>query len=141
MSITTAELARHMARIGGVVAKPRAKRFSGPVSAKKRKSRIEQQFLLRWDGPAFVTEHRFHPVRKHRLDYAWPEAKVGMEVNGAIFGGASGHNTGMGIARDAEKNNLMQEVGWRLIILTAKSNLDDEIRRLKGLICPATTPT
>jgi very-short-patch-repair endonuclease len=114
--------------------KPRAKRFEGPVAARKRKSRIEQQFLSRWDGPEFTTEHRFHPVRKWRFDYAWPAAFVAMEIDGAIFGGASGHNTGMGIARDAEKANAAVELGWRLIRLTAKSDLADEIRRLKQLL-------
>jgi very-short-patch-repair endonuclease len=117
--------------------KPRAKRFEGAFSARKRKSRIETMFLIRWDGPDFVTEHRFHPVRKWRFDYAWPDSKVAMEVDGAIFGGKSGHNTGVGIARDAEKSNAAVELGWRLIRLTAKSNLDDEIRRIKGLILTA----
>jgi hypothetical protein len=115
-------------------AKPRAKRFEGPKSAAKRKSRIETLFLLRWDGPPFVAEFRFHAVRKFRFDYAWPQHMVAVEVDGAIFGGASGHNTGIGIARDADKNNLAVEGGWRLIRLTEKSNLDDEIRRLKVLM-------
>jgi very-short-patch-repair endonuclease len=119
--------------------KPRAKRFEGTFSARKRKSRIETQFLLRWNGPAFVTEYRFHPMRKWRFDFAWPLEKVAMEVDGAIFGGKSGHNTGVGIARDAEKNNNAVELGWRLIRLTAKSNLDDEIRRLKELIAAPVT--
>jgi very-short-patch-repair endonuclease len=132
-NMTSTELAQLMAA-RGPQAKPRAKRFEGPVSIKKRKSLIEQRFLAAWDGPEFTTEHRFHSVRKWRFDYAWPEAFVAMEIDGAIFGGASGHNTGIGIARDAEKSNAAVELGWRLIRLTAKSDLADEIRRLKLLL-------
>jgi hypothetical protein len=115
--------------------KPRAERFTGPVSAKKARARCETQFQLRWDGPAYTTEHRFHPTRKWRFDYAWPEAKVALEVEGAIFArGKSGHTSGVGVARDAEKGNAAQMIGWVVLRVTDKTNLDDLITGLKALI-------
>lgn len=64
-------------------------------------------------------EHRFHPERKWRFDFAWPEAKLAIEVNG---GGSRGrHNTVMGATRDAEKLNAAQTLGWAVLQYTVVS--------------------
>lgn len=125
---------------GGVTpAKPRAP-WGSVKRAKSTQSRIEQQFLARWSGPAYATEYRFHPTRQWRLDYAWPAAKVAVEVEGAIFSrGKSGHNSGMGIARDADKANAAQMLGWIYLRITDKTNLDDFIHGLTALL-EARTP-
>ena len=67
-------------------------------------------------------EHRFHPERKWRFDFAWPELKLAIEVNGG--GGRGRHNSVTGATADAEKMNAAQLLGWRVLIYTCKSVLD-----------------
>jgi very-short-patch-repair endonuclease len=60
------------------------------------------------------TEVRFHPVRKWRFDYAWPEHKVACEVEGAIWVRGR-HSRGAGMEADMEKYNTAAELGWRVL--------------------------
>lgn len=65
-------------------------------------------------------EFYFHTVRGFRIDYAIPvfnnlPVKIAIEKEGGLFMEKSGHNTGKGIQRDMEKNNLLQLEGWTLI--------------------------
>jgi very-short-patch-repair endonuclease len=50
--------------------------------------------------------------RQYRLDYAFPDIKVGIETDGGIHTRGMGHSTGEGIKRDMEKNNLAIINGW-----------------------------
>jgi len=64
--------------------------------------------------PAPVLEHQFHPIRRWRLDAAWPEQKVGLEVHGAVY--AHGHHTrGKGFEDDRKKMNEAQLLGWMVL--------------------------
>lgn len=65
-------------------------------------------------------EWQFDAERLYRFDFAWPEQKVALEVEGGIFGygkdkkkGAHGSVTG--ILRDMAKYNLAATNGWRII--------------------------
>lgn len=70
---------------------------------------------LRASGlPPFVREHRFHPTRRWRLDFAWPSAKLGVEIEGGIYSRGR-HGRGSGIAADIEKSNALTLLGWRLL--------------------------
>lgn len=69
--------------------------------------------------PAPELEHRFHPVRKFRLDYAWPDQRVGLEVDGGVWVGGA-HGRGTGILRDQLKTNLAASLGWRILRTTPK---------------------
>jgi very-short-patch-repair endonuclease len=62
----------------------------------------------------FERELRFHPERKWRFDFANQHKKIAIELQGGIFGKKSGHNTGVGIRNDMEKNNEAQRLGWRV---------------------------
>lgn len=60
------------------------------------------------------------PGRKFRVDLAWPDQRVCCEVQGGIFARQrSGHSTGAGIQRDAEKSTLIALAGWTLITVTS----------------------
>lgn len=61
--------------------------------------------------PDYVTEYRFDPVRRWRLDYAWPAYKVAVEVQGGIWVRGK-HGRGSGIEKDQEKLNAAQVAGW-----------------------------
>ena len=55
-------------------------------------------------------EYQFDPNRKWRLDFAWPDKKVAVEIDG--FGW--GHQSQQGMSGDNEKANRAVELGWRL---------------------------
>lgn len=64
--------------------------------------------------PAPVMEYRFHPNRKWEFDYAWPEYKVFLEVEGGVWTKGR-HTSGSGFMGDMEKYNAAACLGWRLI--------------------------
>lgn len=55
------------------------------------------------------------PGRKFRFDFAWPELRTALEIDGGIFLKRGGHTTGVGKRRDAEKDWLAAQNGWRVI--------------------------
>jgi very-short-patch-repair endonuclease len=122
-----------------VPAKPRAARGTGEWSQRKAKARCETQFLLRWQGPAYVTEHRFHPTKRWRFDYAWPDAKVALEIEGGIFTRGA-HVRPRGIADDIDKANAAAHLGWRLFRACDLSDLDTTIAQIMAALATA-TPT
>lgn len=67
-------------------------------------------------------EYRFHPDRKWRFDYAWPDFKVALEIEGGAWTGGR-HNRGNGFIADMEKYNAAAQLGWRLIRITPQQVL------------------
>jgi very-short-patch-repair endonuclease len=68
--------------------------------------------------PEPVTEFRFHPVRKWRFDFAWPEKMLAIEVNGGTWN-AGRHARGKGLSNDAEKGAVAQIMGWMVLSVTS----------------------
>lgn len=63
-------------------------------------------------------EYRFHPVRKWRLDYAWPDIRLAIEIEGIFYkkgDGISRHQTGSGYVEDCIKYNAAIELGWTIL--------------------------
>jgi hypothetical protein len=60
-----------------------------------------------------VVEFRHIPGRRFRLDYAWPDHRIGLEVQGGIWIRGK-HSRGAGQKIDMEKNNLGILHGWRV---------------------------
>lgn len=61
-----------------------------------------------------LTEHRFHPTRKWRFDYAWEDHRIALEVEGGVWVGGR-HTSGAGFVKDMEKYNEAACLGWRII--------------------------
>jgi hypothetical protein len=61
-----------------------------------------------------VAEHKFHPDRRWRFDYAWPSILVALEVEGGVWSGGR-HTRGSGFLRDMEKYNAAAGLGWRIV--------------------------
>jgi very-short-patch-repair endonuclease len=68
-------------------------------------------------------EHRFHPVRRWRFDYAIIPAKLAIEYDGhggfTRAGGMSRHGSITGMAGDCEKYNQARIHGWTVMRFTA----------------------
>ena len=78
--------------------------------------------------PAYVTEHRFHPVRKWRLDYAWPELKLAVEVHGGTYTNGR-HTRGGGFTVDREKMNEAAICGWTVLEVTSAQVRSGQMRQ------------
>lgn len=92
-----------------------------PLLVKSQSRKLADKFERIWKdlgGEPWTPEYKFHPTRKFLLDYAWPDIKVGLEINGGSWSKISGHNSGKGLNRDAEKGNLAQAEGWTYIVFT-----------------------
>ena len=61
-----------------------------------------------------VAEHRFHKVRRWRFDYAFPDYKVAVEVDGGVWIGGR-HNHSSGYVDDLEKLNTAAAMGWLVL--------------------------
>lgn len=64
--------------------------------------------------PEPALEHRFHPERRWRLDLAWIEDKVGLEIEGGVWIQGR-HSRGAGMEADMEKYNAAQLMGWTVL--------------------------
>lgn len=105
--------------------KPKAEsQFAHPEPAAKKRPRrprapsaIEELFNFQVRAlklPATTREHKFHPVRKWRIDFAWPGRKLAVEIEGGIW--AQGrHTRGAGVRADMEKYNALASLGWTLL--------------------------
>ena len=78
------------------------------------KSDLEEVFLhwLRYEGiPEPEREYKFHDTRKWRFDFAWPDVKVAVEVEGLTHGGGR-HQRLAGFIADCEKMEAALIYGW-----------------------------
>ncbi len=72
------------------------------------------EIVLKSLGLEWVSEYRFHPVRKWRFDYFLQELTIGIEIEGGVFSGGR-HTRGAGYSRDCEKYNQAQVLGFRVL--------------------------
>lgn len=73
--------------------------------------------LERAGVPLPEPEHRFHPSRKWRMDYAWPDHGIALEVEGGVWTRGR-HTRPKGFLRDVEKYNAAAVDGWRILRCT-----------------------
>lgn len=64
--------------------------------------------------PAPVCELKFHPTRRWRFDFAWPEAKLALESEGGSWTGGR-HTRGHGFRNDCAKYSEASLLGWRVL--------------------------
>jgi hypothetical protein len=67
--------------------------------------------------PEPVAEHRFHPDRRWRFDYAWLDFKVALEVEGGVWVGGR-HTRGAGFVNDMDKYSEAAILGWCVLRVT-----------------------
>lgn len=64
-----------------------------------------------------VKEFRFHPKRLWRFDYAIPDRKIALEVEGGVWTNGR-HTRSQGFLGDMEKYNTATLMGWRVLRTT-----------------------
>lgn len=74
-------------------------------------------------------EYVFHETRKWRLDFAWPEQKVAVELEGGIWSRGR-HVRPKGFQGDLDKHNALIAAGWRPFRFTA-----DDLRKKPMQCC------
>jgi len=82
----------------------------------KELSEAEESFYLAiraFKHPIPEREFLFLPGRKYRIDFAWPEQKVALEVEGGLYHGGR-HTSITGFEGDCIKYALLAQNGWRL---------------------------
>lgn len=100
----------------------RARRPVSTAAGNAGKSALEEQLArdLRLCGfPEPERELKFHPGRRWRFDFAWPDRNLAVEVEGGIWSNGR-HTRGAGFEADCEKYNTALVNGWRVIRVTAK---------------------
>ncbi|QKQ48506.1 hypothetical protein [Achromobacter denitrificans] len=68
-------------------------------------------------------EYRFAPPRMWRFDFAWPEQRFAVEIEGGVWTNGR-HTRGSGFVADTEKYNAAALAGWRVLRFTEKSVRD-----------------
>lgn len=69
-----------------------------------------------------MKEHRFHPRRMWRFDYAILDLKVAIEIDGGVWTYGR-HNRASGYIGDMEKFNAAASLGWVVLKFTPGEQL------------------
>lgn len=93
------------------------KRFSPSKKTHLCDSELEEKMfhLLTRCGFQFKQQHKFHPSREWRFDFAFIAHKIAIEIQG--FG--TGHNSYNGMSNDYEKHNSAILEGWLILYFMA----------------------
>lgn len=97
-------------------------RLAEILAAEGVESQLELSLLkkLRRAGlPEGTAQVRGIPGRRFAFDRAWPDHKVAVDVQGAIYTKGK-HSSGVGIERDTEKACLAALAGWTYLPVTEK---------------------
>ena len=89
--------------------------------------------LLKLTGLQLIKEYKFCDGRKWRFDYALPDLKIAIEIEGGVFSNGR-HTRGKGYLNDMEKYNMASELGWTLLRYTPtqlnESKTYEQIKRV-----------
>ena len=66
-----------------------------------------------------VCEFKFHPKRKWKFDFAYPDKLLAIEVEGGTWIKGR-HTRGQGFENDCEKYNAAVMLGWKVLRYTGK---------------------
>jgi len=101
---------------------------------KELKSDLISKLWTKETGHACYCEWLFHPTRKWRTDYAFPDLKIAIEIEGGAWSNGR-HTRGSGFIKDMEKYNNYTLLGWRLLRFQPKDkNKTSTIDIIKELI-------
>ena len=76
-------------------------------------------FSLMFGYPVPKVEYKFHPDRRWRFDWGWPDLKIAVECQGGLFIRGA-HARGAYIVKSQEKYNYAALMGWRIFYFQPK---------------------
>lgn len=82
----------------------------------KYNSKIVVVYFVEMGLPKPELEYRFHPERRWRFDFAWPDSKVAIEVQGGLFV-MGRHTRGAALRKEHEKLNAAAAKHWGILYL------------------------
>lgn len=102
------------------------------IQSDAAKQHLRWLFEAEYDG--MIEEFQFHPTRKWRFDFALPQLRCAIELDGGTFQSVrTGHSSGVGLRAWREKNNAAMSLGWRVwhyapeeVIKAGRKTLPDE---------------
>jgi very-short-patch-repair endonuclease len=83
--------------------------------------------------PEPVREYKFHPTRRWKFDFAYPDQKIAIEVEGGTWIGGR-HSRGAGFQADCEKYNTATLMGWRILRLTRAMVEGNAVETIKSML-------
>jgi very-short-patch-repair endonuclease len=102
-------------------------------------SHLEETFLYYFDllvgEPKPEREYKFSSTRRWLADFAWPEHKLIVEIEGGTHQQGR-HNRHQGYRNDCEKYNAATIEGWRILRYTSDMVTDDPLVAV-GQVCRA----
>lgn len=115
-------------RLLGVQSTSKANPTSDAKNKKVQERKLRSEVFAQLVGlPTPVSEYVFHPTRKWRLDFAWPEYRLALEIHGGVYSGGR-HTRGAGFTEDREKMNEAALLGWTVIEATAEQVRSGKLR-------------
>lgn len=87
-------------------------------------SSFELWFYASWQATGYpmpTSEHRFHPDREWKFDYAWKDEMIAVELEGGVFSRGR-HTRGNGYIEDCMKYNQATALGWQVYRFADKQN-------------------
>ncbi|AIL33107.1 DUF559 domain-containing protein [Basilea psittacipulmonis] len=99
------------------------------LSRSRKESVLEKMFeqQLKASDLSFEREFKFHPTRKWKFDFAMPEKKIAVEIEGGVWTNGR-HTRAKGFIADCEKYNTATLMGWQVYRFTGQ-----EVRSLSAL--------
>lgn len=82
------------------------------------RSRLESKLLAIASNAKLsrpISEYKFYSKRRWRFDFAWPEIKLAVEVQGGIYVNGR-HARGAALEQEYEKLNAAQILGWTVLL-------------------------
>lgn len=101
-----------------------------------RHSPLEAEFARLWSklrGPALEREYRFAPPRRWRFDFAHPQSRVAIEVEGGVWNSGR-HNRPLGFIADCEKYTAAALAGWSVVRLTRGQITGEKVEEIIAAI-------
>jgi very-short-patch-repair endonuclease len=92
-----------------------------------------EKLLIQEGLPRPTREYRFHPTRRWKSDFAWPDKKLICEVEGGVWSSGR-HTRGKGFIGDIEKYNSAIELGYTVLRFTPQMLKTVALDQIKSII-------
>jgi len=108
------------------------------MSKEPKLSNLEIEFkawldLMSYGGYVMQYSPRIK-YRKWRIDFAYPDLKIAVEIQGINYTTGYGHQNPSAMKKDYEKNNALVSEGWRVFYFTGSGDSADSYGYLSDVL-------